>query len=101
LKVSFGTIARVQTWMQIYGEGYRTVLERVSRKKYDPTKDVSDWKKVKRRYPLYFWPELLLDEIIKSSNKKQKQKLLAVLAKQKEKTGLSKELEHILKSAQL
>ena len=96
LKVSFGTVARVQTWMQIYGEGYRTVLER-TKSKEDSDKKLSDWGKIKRRYPAYFWPQLLLNEIIKSADKKQKRRLLEVLGQLKEKTSLSKQLEQILK----
>lgn len=97
LNVGFGTVARVQTWMQIYGEGYRTVLER-TKKKDDQNKETSEWDKLKRRYPGYYWPQLLLEEIVKSANRKQKQRLQKVLDQLKEKTGLNKQLGNVLKN---
>jgi TrpR-related protein YerC/YecD len=97
LSVGFGTIAKVHTWMQVYGEGYRTVLERTKRKT-EGMKDISPWHKLKRKYPAYFWPELLLNEIVKNSNKRQIARLRSVISQLQEKTVLSKQLEQTLKT---
>lgn len=97
LKVSYGTIARVHTWMDIYGEGYRTVMER-TKKKDAPSPAAESWRQMRRRHPAYFWPQLLLEEIIKSANAKQKKRLQKVLDQLREKSALSKELEQILKT---
>jgi uncharacterized protein YerC len=96
MKVSKGTIARVQTWLDLYGEGYRTVIGRLS--KHDKPGRVPDdsFARVKRRYPAYFWPQLLLEEIVKSANKREKQRLQKVVSQLKEKTQLSKQLEKLL-----
>lgn len=83
LKVGFSTIARVNTWLNLSGEGFKILL---SRKKESP-KPVSDeekydpysWHNVKRRYNLYFWPQLLLEELIRQSDKKEKEKIRKVL----------------------
>jgi hypothetical protein len=47
---------------------------------------------------MYFWPELLLKQIVKSANKREREKLLKVVGALKEKTKLSKELKKILSS---
>ena len=36
---------------------------------------ISDWDKFKRKHALYFWPELLLEEVIKSATKKNKDRI--------------------------
>jgi TrpR-related protein YerC/YecD len=95
LKVAFNTIARVQTWLDIYGEGYRTVINRI--KPPEKPMDFHDPIRVlKRKYPMYFWPQLLLEEIVKTANKKEKEKLLKVVDQLKDKTRLSKQLKNLL-----
>lgn len=96
LKVSDTTIARVQTWLMLHGEGYRIVINRVNKPavfKDDPSKPFAQ---LKRKYPMYFWPELLLKEIIKAANKKEKERLLKVIDQLREKTALTKELNKLL-----
>ena len=94
LKVSASTIARVNVWLNQSGEGYRLVLNRTSRIK-EPRKPV--WTGLKRKYPMYYWPEILLKEIIYSANKKQKDKLKLLLDKLDEKNELIKELDEMLR----
>lgn len=100
LKVGPGTIAKVQTWLNLYGEGYRTVISRLSRK---GGKDVmheqttQSFNRLKKQYPMYYWPEILLQEIVKSTTKKKKQQLLNIARGMKEKTVLSKEIEKLIK----
>jgi hypothetical protein len=45
---------------------------------------------------MYFWPEILLKEIVKSASKREKERLSAVIQRLKEKTSLSKDLQKIL-----
>lgn len=100
LKVSYGTIARVHTWMDIYGEGYRTVLER-TKKNQTESNDLASWRKVQRKYPMYFWPQLLLEEIVRSANTKQRKRLQDILNQLHEKAALNKELEQLLRKSNL
>lgn len=85
LKVSPVTIARVNTWLNISGEGFKTAIERTKRKKkgYEHSKeevyDPFSWYNLKRRYSTYFWPQLLLEELIKQSDNKQKEKIFTIL----------------------
>lgn len=90
LKVGFSTIARVNTWLNISGIGFQTIMSRKPKKeskvenldeKYDPY----SWHNTKRRYSLYFWPQLLLDELFKQAGKREKEKMERVFAKVEEK----------------
>jgi uncharacterized protein YerC len=96
MKVSQTTIAKVGTWLQVYGEGYRAVFNR-TKTKTSPSILQSPWKQMKRKYPIYFWPQLLLEEIVKSANKKEKERLLKIVESMKEKTKLSKDLLKLLR----
>lgn len=96
LKVSFGTIARVQTWLELYGEGYRTVVKRIAKKEKPESEAARSLAQIKRRYPAYYWPELLLEEIIRSANKREKERLAKVVEQLRDKTQLSKELQKLL-----
>ncbi len=96
-KVGFSTIARVHTWLQIYGEGYRTVLKRTKKSAPVVSDDLSDsWRMLKRKHPLYFWPQLLLEEIVKTATKREKDRLKKVVQDLKDKTKLSKDLLRLL-----
>lgn len=87
LRVSHNTIARVNAWLTLSGSGFRLVIERTRSKsqkdlgkeleeKYDPY----SWHNIKRRYSIYFWPQILIGEIIKKSDEKEKQKLFSILS---------------------
>ncbi len=105
LKVSPGTIARVQEWLKISGDGYRWAVQKTKgdmkkfRKSIPTESGYSDWSEVKRRYPMYFWPELLLEEIIRSANKREKERLRKVVGEMervKAKKPLFRKLQRIL-----
>ena len=96
MKASNTTIAKVHTWMDLYGEGYRVVLNRTKEKDQKQTASPDSWAKLKRKYPMYFWPELLLKEIVKSANRREKERLFKAVKNLKEKTKLSKDLIKIL-----
>jgi TrpR-related protein YerC/YecD len=96
MKVSENTIAKVKIWLELYGEGYRAVLSRNQNKSLKPTDGAFSWGHVKRKYPMYFWPQLLLEEMVRNASKKERARLLNVVEALREKNKLSKELIKIL-----
>lgn len=82
LKVGFSTIARVNTWLNLSGGGYKKLLSK--RKKDDKREDIEDqfdpfgWQNIKRRYSLYFWPQLLIEELLKNADEREKKKIHSV-----------------------
>lgn len=98
IKVSAPTIARVQTWLSLYGEGYRTIIKR-THKNNKNSKSIGSlsWSRLKHKYPMYFWPEILLKEIVKSASGREKKRLLDVINQMTEKTKLNKVLTFLLK----
>jgi len=107
LKVSPGTIARVQEWLKISGDGYRWAAQKTKsdtkklQRNLPAESGYSGWSDIKRRYPIYFWPELLLEEIVKSANKREKERLRKVVCemeKMKKKKPLFKRLQRILRT---
>lgn len=100
LKVSHNTIARVNAWLTLSGNGFRLVIERTKNvskedlgKEFEEKYDPYSWHNTKRRYSMYFWPEILIDEIIKRSNKKDKQKLYSILSSIEGKQDVLKEVD--------
>jgi len=85
LSVGYSTIARVNTWLNLSGEGFRIMLSRKKPikkdEKIDDRLDPYDWHNVKRRYSLYFWPQLLLEEFLKRADKKEKDKIKGIFDK--------------------
>ena len=103
LKVSSGTIARVQEWLKISGEGYQKAITRT--KNNVPQNKAADaipetWHSIKKRFPAYYWPEIVLENIIATSSKRQKEKIKLVireLDKSKDKTELYHKLKKLIK----
>lgn len=85
LKVSYGTIARVNTWLNLQGDGFKMIIARTKKGKpiyqhseeeiYDPY----SWYNIKRRHTKYFLPQLLIEELIKHSDQKQKRNIITIL----------------------
>lgn len=96
LKTSKGTISRVALWLREGGQGLRKSIERTNKKPKERV-ERENWSGLKRRYSKYYWPEIILEEIIASANRKRKEKLLKTLNKIKTKTVLYKRLSEILK----
>ena len=94
MKVSQTTIARVGEWLKRSGSGYRLVVERLKKKRTtgDKHKEPTEWSKLKRKYPLMFWPERILDEIVASADKKQKARLRKAVREMDKKSDLYKKL---------
>jgi len=103
VKASYGTIARVHEWMKISGDGYRQVVKKIKGKdlkneKECPTIEINT---LKKRYPMYYWPEIVLENIVRNANAKQRDKLKKVvnqMNKMKKKTDLYRKLKRIIKS---
>lgn len=103
LRVSTNTIARVNAWLNESGEGYRLVVGRVSKSASPKARDhiwasTTGLAQLKRQYPQYFWPELLLKRIIATANKRERLALLSIVSKTKHKTKLLKQIDRILKN---
>jgi uncharacterized protein YerC len=99
IKVSHSTIAKIQLWLKTYGDGFRMAIPKIeSNAGKSRNEDVSpgSWRSLKKRYPMYFWPELLLKEIVRSANMRERERLLNVLSELKDKTPLTKEIQNIL-----
>lgn len=83
------------------GEGFRIVSQRTKKElKPLPAWDyfMKDWRKLRRAYPVMFWPELLIEEIVKVMNKKQKEKIRRTIEKLDRKSVLYKQINKIFKN---
>jgi len=102
LKVSSPTIARVSHWLAEGGEGFRTIAERTKKEKPKPPSSwdlaMGDWRKFRRRFPLMFWPQLLVEDVIKIMNKRQKEKVRHVIEKLDRKSEIYKQISKFLKA---
>jgi TrpR-related protein YerC/YecD len=99
LHTSFATIAKVGYWLERSGEGFRTVIKRLpQRAKPKHWTEYSDWDKFKRHHSLYFWPELLLEEIVKSASRREKERLQKVLDQLDKKSSLHQKIQELLGS---
>lgn len=98
LHVGHSTVAKIAAWLAERGDGFRKVIEKLPKKK-DEEKwfERSEWDSFKRRYSLYFWPELLLEEIVKNANQRQKERIKSVLERLEEKSELHKKIDKLLR----
>lgn len=92
LKTGYATIARVNTWLSLSGEGFKLAFARRYKpsshpsieEKYDPF----SWYNFKRRYSLYFGLELFLEELIHKSDKRQQVKIFTILQSMENKSKI-------------
>ncbi len=104
LKTSSATILKVQEWLNTSGSGYRKVIQKTKGRNLRnntplSTYNSSDWAKLKRQLPMYFWPQILLENIIINSSRKQKDRIKSVLRqmnKLEEKNPLYKRIDKIM-----
>ncbi len=94
LKVGFSTIARVNTWLNLSGEGFRMVIERtpeIEKKKIDPQEmyNLYSRRNVLRRA---HWPIYIIEELIEESDKKQREKIFTILQSMEDKSKLFKDI---------
>lgn len=97
LHVGHTTIAKIAAWLAERGDGFRKIISSLPKQSDSGSwKEISEWDNFKRRYSLYFWPELLLEEVVKSANQRQKEKIRNILDRLEEKTELHKRVEKLL-----
>jgi len=97
LHSSHTTVAKIAAWLAERGDGFRKIIEKLPKEKHEEKWfERSEWDSFKRRYSLYFWPELLLEEIVKNANQKQKDRIKSVLVRLEEKSDLHRKIEKLL-----
>lgn len=102
LKVAPTTIAKVNQWLEESGEGFRIVTERTKKEKPKPLGNwdiaMGEWRRFRRRYPSMFWPQLTIEGIIKTMNKRQKDKVRRAIKKLDHKSSTYKQINKLLKT---
>jgi len=97
LHASHGTVAKIGAWLTQKGEGFRLIIQRLPKKqKVKDWREYSRWDKAKRLYPSYLWPDVLLEEIVRSANKKEKGRLSKVLKNLGQKSSMHKKLQELI-----
>lgn len=100
-KTSPSTIFRIHEWLKISGDGFRLGLAKIEREKFNEEYLNDDfnspWRDLKKKFPLYFWPQILLENVIKAAGKRDKERITKVLDKMDKKTRLHKRLTYLLK----
>jgi len=103
LRVSHGTIAKVALWLREGGEGFKIALKNIKKTEGQLTKNESfdltlrEWKRFKGKYSTMFWPSLLIEGIINSSDKQEKEKILESFKKLDRKSKIYKEVSEMFK----
>lgn len=92
IKVGFSTIARVNTWLNLAGDGFKIAIARRRTEPKEPTieerYDPFSWYNIGRRYPTHIWPLVAIEEFLKAANKHEKSKLLTILQSMESKRQL-------------
>jgi len=99
LRVGQNTVARVSEWLRVSGEGYRMIVERVEKKDHYLKDYYDEDRAYQRRFAIYHWPELLIDDLVKRSDRKQREKLQESLKVVGEKSKLYRRLDKVFKGA--
>jgi len=94
LKVGFSTIARVNVWLNLSGEGFRMVIQRtpeIKKKRVGPQDSYNFYSRqnVLRRTN---WPIHVIEELIEESDKKQREKIFTILQSMEGKSKLFKDI---------
>lgn len=82
LKISNSTIANVQKWLTLGGQGYKTIVERLLKHekeletRKEKLKDPFSKESIKKKYASYYWPEEALKEFDGYLRKRSKRKSL-------------------------
>ncbi|NQU82824.1 MAG: hypothetical protein HQ539_02645 [Parcubacteria group bacterium] len=103
LNVSQATVAKVALWLKEGGDGFKLIFKREKKRsnKIEPGENfglaINEWKRFKKRYPSMFWPSLLVEGIINSADKKEKEKFKKVFEKLDHRSKIYKEVNEIFK----
>ena len=95
-KTSMATVARVSAWLNAEGEGFRLLHQRALRRQPKPER--SDWRSVRRRYPMYYWPQLLLEEVVRTASRRQRERLRETIERMAEKPRVYRDVLRSLRS---
>lgn len=93
---SHATVAKVAAWLLEKGEGFRRVIQKLPKhmkKEADWLEAKVEWSRLMHRYPGYFWPQLLIEELNKQGDQKARSRIRSVLTQLDEKKKVSKEIE--------
>lgn len=97
MKVGFATISKINQWLAESGQGFRVIAQRT---KKDNSRKMNygreEFNKTKKRYPVAFWPQLLMEDIVKVMNKKQKDRVKNSLKNLDRKSDVYKRIEKAL-----
>lgn len=98
LKVGYTTVARISEWLNRSGEGFRLALERMKpAQERDAMVRLAEVGATRSRATMYNWPQKLIEEIMVTATKQQRQRIKEILDSTKEKTKLHRELDAVFK----
>ncbi len=83
INAGYSTIGRINTWLNLAGEGFKIAVSRMKKEKkqstFEEKLDPFSWHNIGRRYPTHIWPLLVIEEFFKIAKKNEKSKLLTIL----------------------
>jgi len=95
LKTGMTTISKINSWLTLSGRGYQMVVARTKKSSPSVTREGMEeiWRMMKRRYPSYFWPQILLEDIFKKASKQQQDELVTIINKFAQKKKIFAEID--------
>lgn len=99
LRVSHGTIARVNLWLETSGEGYRLVAKRTKKREKSEVELMvgETLNRYLRSRSSYYWPYFLWKELVKNLGKRKRKRLQEILARGEDKGKIYKEFNELLR----
>jgi len=83
INAGYSTIGRINTWLNLAGEGFKIAVSRMKKEEKQPTLegklDPFSWNNIGRRYPTRIWPLMVIEKFLKVAKKNEKSKLLTIL----------------------
>lgn len=83
INAGYSTIGRINTWLNLAGEGFKIAVSRMKSEQKQPTMDEKldpfSWHNIGRRYPARIWPLMAIEEFLKIAKGNEKSKLLTIL----------------------
>jgi len=96
MKASEPTIARVSAWLQHSGAGFRLLYQRSQRQRSAKRSYESS---IHKKYPLYYWPQLLIQELLETASRKERERIYQVIDNLDHKRKIYKDLKLLLAKA--
>ena len=79
----YSTIGRINTWLNLAGEGFKIAVSRIKKEEIEPTYeekiDPFSWHNIGKRYPTRIWPLMAIEQFLKIAKKSEKSKLVSIL----------------------